>query len=432
MIKFKFRKKEVDIWTLDANYIEGRIEVSDSQVLKQLIMIDLSERDLGVIHAFQPIIEGHIDEVVNSFYDTILKVDDLKSIIQQYSTIDNLRMTLKQHMIEMFNGRIDESFLAVRLRVAKVHFRIGLQPRWYLSAFQNLQNTLFSLVYRYVPIHTDQQTLLLALTKVLNFEQQIVLEAYENENKHEIEGQYEKLKTEVKYKILGISEELLALSEQTSAAVTVLVSDSRNVDESVKNNNLKTYNTKNLANSGQERMFSLSKNIQSIEDVTKKAEESIEMLNRSLKQITEFVKLVHNIADQTNLLSLNSAIEAARAGEHGRGFAVVAEEVRKLSDQTKSSIAEIDTIVSTSNEYMTTVLESLNEVQQVVQNGKKESESTTNAFLEIVASMDESLSGTVEVDGKIKHLVEVIDEIGQATFRVTESAEMLNEASSSF
>jgi heme-based aerotactic transducer len=57
-------------------------------------------------------------------------------------------------------------------------------------------------------------------------------------------------------------------------------------------------------------------------------------LNQSFSSITEFVKLVQGMADQTNLLSLNSAIEAVRAGEHDNGFAVVSNEVRKLAEQT--------------------------------------------------------------------------------------------------
>lgn len=79
------------------------------------------------------------------------------------------------------------------------------------------------------------------------------------------------------------------------------------------------------------------------------------------------------MADQTNLLSLNSAIEAARAGEHGNGFAVVSNVVRKLPDQTKRSIAEIDAIVQSSNEYMKDVVDSVLRVKEVVQAGEKES-----------------------------------------------------------
>ena len=69
-----------------------------------------------------------------------------------------------------------------------------------------------------------------------------------------------------------------------------------------------------------------------------------------MKQITQKIAIIQEIANQTRMLSLNATIEAARAQEHGKAFSVVAAEVRNLSEITRTAAEEIDALAVSSLE----------------------------------------------------------------------------------
>ncbi|GEB34925.1 hypothetical protein BPA01_45050 [Brevibacillus parabrevis] len=155
------------------------------EVLAQMNMINLTQRDLELIAGLRPLVVAQIEHITASFYEAILHVDSLKEIITSHTTVNRLRQTLSNHLIEMFDGYIDEAFIEKRMRIAMVHQKIGLPPKWYMGSFQNLLSALLRIVDDLKDTHPDCPALAQAVTKLLSFEQQLVLEAYEKQTREE-------------------------------------------------------------------------------------------------------------------------------------------------------------------------------------------------------------------------------------------------------
>lgn len=414
-------------WLSKAKDMEVLINISDIEIKKQMDLIHLDVNHLKLIKALQPLIKKNIDVIIDSFYDSILTVEDLKQIIEKHSTIEHLKNTLEKYLIQMFSGRIDDSFIESRKRVAKVHYDIELESKWYMAALQNIQISVMNLIFENIGGRHSIREFINAFTILLNFEIQLVLDEYHKENMLEKEKQYEEVKCDLKNRVRYVSEEVAALSEETSASVQQLIASSQEVNFNVVNSTNKSKMTREAAREGQTRMLALKNQIQSITESTAHMKSIILQLNDSSEQIKKVVSIVQDIAEQTNLLALNSAIEAARAGEYGKGFAVVADEVRKLADETKKSVSEISTLIGKSNEYTIEVVNSINEVQAMVVQGENESNFTSEAFENISKSINESIQEIQSVEDKVDGLVKVIEQIGTATEKVAASAEHLDE-----
>lgn len=164
---------------------------------------------------------------------------------------------------------------------------------------------------------------------------------------------------------------------------------------------------------GVKAMETLHSHAQDVERDNKKTVEYVAALNERTKAVKNILGTIAGISTQTHLLALNASVEAARAGEAGKGFAVVAEEIRILSEQTKTATEDITVILSELNEDVTQVTTSIEHSVEIV--GEQ-----NHLIVESKGKFDAIDDGVNQLMNTINDFKRVIDEITAASTIIAE------------
>lgn len=410
----------------EMNYFKPIIQFTSMPELEQQMkLIGIDENNLRCIKSYQPAITAGVSEITDVFYENVLAVPSLKKIIEERTKIDRLKKTLNLYIISMFDGVFNEETIEAKRKIARMHFKIGLDPKWYMGTFQKLQETMIVLISKDITDLALREQITLNVSKLINLEMQIVLEEYEKENQNLRREQYNVVKLELKDKLSAVIQNLADLTEETNQSIEQVNNHTSHINNTIKSNVAIVQHIHTDALTGKNEVSRLEQEMIEIKDSAVEMGQLIGNLKVSSEQIINIVLLVKNIADQTNLLALNASIEAARAGEHGKGFAVVAQEVRKLAEQSKSSVENITNLIQTSTLLTSTAVQMIDAVQSRVDSGLDVSISTQTKFQQILKAIEKNEAQIKEVALDITNLTSVISNIGQETRDVATTADEL-------
>ncbi|HEX7808670.1 MAG TPA: HAMP domain-containing methyl-accepting chemotaxis protein, partial [Thermoanaerobaculia bacterium] len=221
--------------------------------------------------------------------------------------------------------------------------------------------------------------------------------------------------------LAGIGEEVLSFVSEMDSTVTELLSSSQSTADIAQQ-------VREDARAGGEAVNRTVEGINATHELTMSTARTIDELQRSVGEISRILTVIEEVANRTNLLSLNAAIIAAQAGEQGAGFTVVADEIRELAERTRGSTKEISTIIKAVQSGSRQAVAKMHEGVAKVTDNVKLAEDASQSLGKIVDSASRSYDMATRINRALGEQSQASRRLHEVTSRMSDHIAEINRA----
>jgi methyl-accepting chemotaxis protein len=406
--------------------------------------IDVGTRE--VMRDLWLVLEPELPAMLVKFYAHLKTVPHLADLVARREA--KLVESQTRHWKRLFTGDLGEAYAQSIVGIGRAHHRIGLEPRWYIAAYQMMLNEITAMLIRRNRFSPGRlQSELAALNKALMLDLDFALSAYQGE----LLADNERIVRDTRAVVSGFetrARDVIATVDQNAIGMKATGGTlAKTTKDALAHSETATKATQSTATGVQAAAAAAEELSASIAEISQQVAGTLGVVEEAARatetsaavgarlatattKIGEIIGLIKTVADQTNLLALNATIEAARAGEAGRGFGVVAEEVKALAAQTKRAteeiarqIAEIQKVSQQSSEATDAMTHIMSQIGERTGSIAAAIEQQSAATQEIAQNMTLAANATTAAGEAANGVAKLVATTGEAAGDVLTTAE---------